>query len=134
MSQQVDFVLLIDDDESTNFFHKLMVEESAVTKNILVAQTGNEGIRLLKEALTNPDVNRGLVFIDINMPGMDGWMVVEEIEKLGPDLLSKISIQMVSASENPKDFERIKNTPSIKGHLPKPLSVDAIRKLGNLEM
>lgn len=129
MSQQVDFVLLIDDDEPTNFFHKLMVEESAVTKSILLAQTGNEGIRLLKEALTKPDVNRGLVFIDINMPGMDGWMVVEEIEKLGGEMLSKISIHMLSASENPKDFERIKNTPSIKGHLPKPLNVEVMRTL-----
>ncbi len=129
MPQKIDFVLLIDDDESTNFFHNLMVEESAVTKNILVAQTGNEGIRLLKEALEKPDVKRGLVFVDINMPGMDGWMVVGEIEKFGRELLSKISINMVSASENPKDFERIKNTPSIKGHLPKPLNADVIRKL-----
>jgi hypothetical protein len=36
---------------------------------------------------------------------------------------------MVSASDNPKDLERIKNTPSIKGHLPKPLNVEVVRGL-----
>lgn len=129
MPEKVDFVLLIDDDESTNFLHRLIVEESAVTEKILVAQNGNEGLSLLKEALSQPEVKNGLVFMDINMPGMNGWMVVQEMEKLGSGLYSKIQINMVTASENPKDFERIKNTPSIKGHLPKPLTVEGIRKL-----
>ncbi len=126
MSKKFDFVLLIDDDEPTNFLHKLIVEEAAITNNIIAVQKGSEGIDLLKSLLQKTEIFKGLVLVDINMPLMDGWMVIEELENFDAGLLSKMDIYMVSASENPKDFERIRNSSIIKGHMPKPLVAERL--------
>jgi CheY-like chemotaxis protein len=129
MSQQVDFVLLIDDDEPTNFFHKLMVEESAVTKKILVAQTGNEGVRLLKEVFTKPDVKRGLVFIDINMPMIDGFQFIETLKIKFSKRFKSIKIVILTSSLSIHDREKSMSISKDILFLNKPLTKEALNQI-----
>lgn len=126
MTAKIDFVLFIDDDEAIRFLHRIMAEESGVTNQIMEAKGGQAGLNTLHE-LVNKNANiKGLVFMDINMPVMNGWMVLDELRNNWPDQFQHIDIYMVTSSEYPKDLERIRMEPMLKGHISKPLSAENI--------
>lgn len=129
MLTQVDFVLLLDDDEASSFFHEIIVREAAITNNIIVTRKADdakqflfgEGKQLLK--------SRAIIFLDINMPAINGWEFLEEIRELGKDVLEKIDIIMLSASDYPKDIDHIRSHDMLKTFIPKMLTVEKIKKL-----
>jgi CheY-like chemotaxis protein len=129
MSPKLDFVLLIDDDESTLFFHRIMVEESAVTENILVSNSGEKGLEIIQQAImSNPSIS-GIIFLDINMPLMNGWQVLDALKESSQKIPSKVILVMVSATVYPPDQERIRNHPLVYGQVPKPLAVEDVERL-----
>jgi CheY-like chemotaxis protein len=96
-------VLFIDDDEDDKlvFGHAL----SAVDQNILylTASDGQEALKiLLDELVILPDV----IFMDLNMPKMDGFTCLDHIKKT--DDLKEIPVLILSTSTNPRDMERAK--------------------------
>lgn len=97
-------VLFIDDDEDDKlvFGHAL----NAIDTNIqyLTASDGLEALKILNEDLVIlPD----LIFMDLNMPKMDGFTCLHKI-KQSKDL-REIPVLILSTSTNPKDMEKAKN-------------------------
>ena len=78
MKIKVDCVLLIDDDEDDNYFHRLVLEESASVERIIIAESSIEALEYIRSGKINPDI----IFLDVNMPKMNGWEFVEEYEKI----------------------------------------------------
>ncbi|MCH4821970.1 response regulator [Gramella lutea] len=72
-----------------------------------------------------PDV----IFLDINMPQMDGWQFIERLRELCPDLSAKCNIYIVSSSIAYSDKERAKKYPEISNFLSKPVSVEVITEI-----
>jgi len=128
MSIQLNCILLIDDDEPTNFLNKLTLEQAGCTRQIKVAQSGQEALDYLRAAIPRPD----LIFLDINMPVMDGWGFMESFVKIKPQLGKKITIYMVSSSINDDDIERAKSISDITDYVIKPISADALVELFRL--
>lgn len=126
MNKPVDFILLIDDDEATNFYHRIMSEESGVSETILEADTVDKAIAVLKEKLDAPEAVRGLVFLDINLPARDGWSFIEDVEQFPEEQQQRLTIVMLSASEVPRELDRINAHPLIHSFMPKPLSPEKI--------
>jgi CheY-like chemotaxis protein len=126
MNNKIDFILFIDDDEAVRFLHKIMAEEADVSNKIIEAKGGDEGIDLLLDIYNSNRTSRGVVFMDINMPVTNGWMVLDELKNQCPDLIQHVDIYMVTSSEYPKDLKRIRLEPMVKGHIPKPLSAENI--------
>jgi CheY-like chemotaxis protein len=97
-------VLFIDDDEDDKlvFGHAL----SAIDQNILylTASDGQEALKILQSDLViMPDV----IFMDLNMPKMDGFTCLDKIKK--DDELKEIPVMILSTSTNPKDMEKAKS-------------------------
>lgn len=128
MSASVNFIMLLDDDEATNFFHRIMVEEADVSNEIIVQNHAEDAVIDLQAALKRDEVNQAILFLDINMPVMDGWMTLDAIATFDTTLLSKLKIVMVSASEYPQDLERMKAHPLVDTHMPKPLEAEKIKE------
>ena len=84
MKPKLNGVMIIDDDEPTNFFNQMIVENSGCTDHIMVAQSGQEALDYLSNgALAEENSNSplpSLIFLDINMPAMNGWEFLEGIE------------------------------------------------------
>lgn len=129
MSTQLNSILLIDDDEPTNFLNRLTLEQAECTRHIHIAQSGQEALEYLWNCgpgkLPRPD----LIFLDINMPAMDGWEFLEKYRSLPSERKADIVLIMLTTSLNPDDELKTKAIPEVSGFENKPLSQQRVHHL-----
>jgi CheY-like chemotaxis protein len=118
-------ILLIDDDEPTNFLNKMTLEQAGCTRQIQIAQSGQEALDFLSAAKLRPD----LIFLDINMPAMDGWEFLDRYRRLPPDCKADIVLIMLTTSLNPDDELRTRAIPEVSGFENKPLGQHQLENL-----
>lgn len=115
-------ILLIDDDVSMNYYHKIMLEEWQVTQEIYETLDGKEGLDFILNNTNNfCNKKKSLILLDINMPIMDGFEFLESYAKLESKLKDNILIVLLTTSLHPKDIERAKQFKDLKGYVNKPL-------------
>ena len=124
MRTQLNCILLIDDDEPTNFLNRLTLEQTACSRTIHVAQSGEEALDFLRNT-QRPD----LIFLDVNMPAMDGWEFLERYRSLPSDRKADIVLIMLTTSLNPDDELRTRAIPEVSGFENKPLSQQRVEQL-----
>ncbi len=117
-------VLLVDDDMPTNFYHKLILKESKLVKEIVDCISVDEAITELKSGITPPDV----ILLDINMPLKTGWDFLKEYEELATELRAR-QVIILSTTKIPSDLERANNNPLVSGFLLKPLTNEMIEEI-----
>ncbi|WP_219009721.1 response regulator [Aquimarina litoralis] len=110
-------VLLVDDSESTVFFNKIILSKSGYVDEMIIAKNGLEALDILKSG-TIPE----LIFLDINMPVMDGWEFLEEFQKLNETSKNTKIILMIGAPLPDKDKAYAQSIPQIKEFQGKMLS------------
>ncbi|UII32872.1 response regulator [Fulvivirga ulvae] len=127
MSKKLDYILLADDDKDCNFYHKRVLSKMDITQSIHVANDGQEALTfILKDK--NPE-DRGIIFLDINMPIMDGWEFLEEYEKLENRKKSNDVLIVLTTSLNPDDKDRAVRQRSVDDYYNKYLKRDAVNKI-----
>src|SRR5690349_10546394 len=102
MKKKLNCVMLIDDNEDDNFFHKIVLKETGIAEYIKVAESGFEALDFLKQENKIPE----LIFLDINMPKMNGWEFLEEYRKLNDEQKARVIIIMLTTSLNPADRKK----------------------------
>jgi CheY-like chemotaxis protein len=100
----------------------MTLEQAGCTRQIRVAQSGQEALDYLQHAGARPD----LIFLDINMPAMDGWEFLEKYRSLPPARKADIILIMLTTSLNPDDEKRTLAIPEVAGFENKPLSQDQL--------
>lgn len=90
---------------------------------------GEEAIEFFEANTKSTDKLPDVVFLDINMPIMDGWDFLEEYVKLKPSIEKKITIYVVSSSVHPEDIERATKISEVSDYLIKPVSADETRQI-----
>ena len=118
-------ILLIDDDEPTGFLYKMIVGAADCTENVCVLQNGQDALDYINNAI--PD----LIFLDINMPRMNGWEFMEKFNNIENTLLKIPVIIMISTTLNPDDEVKALGTKNISGFMRKPLTVKALNEAIN---
>jgi CheY-like chemotaxis protein len=123
MTKKLTSILLIDDDDADNFFHTLAIQKMDTGIQIKTAENGLDALQLLHKNDAPPD----LIFLDINMPKMNGWEFLQEFKKLEPKLKTKAIIVMLTTSDNPEDVKKATQTPEVVGFETKPLTTDKLK-------
>ncbi|MBL4888356.1 MAG: response regulator [Flavobacteriaceae bacterium] len=131
MQRKLNCILLVDDDDATNFINKMIISKAKCTKKIHVCLNGQEALDFLKKKNDNHYPKPDIIFLDINMPVLDGWEFLEEYKDL--DVLQKdeIIIIMLTASLNPDDKAKANTINEVSGYISKPLNnlrIDEILK------
>lgn len=125
-------VMLIDDNEIDNLINQKMIEAASIAENIYThtgAKSAIEFLRNMEKLDVAGEVLPDVIFLDIDMPLMDGFQFLDEFEKLSEVTKKKCRIVMLTSSINPQDFSRSKKYDNVKLYLNKPLSHDSIQKL-----
>lgn len=118
-------ILLVDDDNIFNFLNTKLLEASGIASEIHTAGNGQEALDLLNNYFTGTTSLPDVILLDLNMPVMDGFGFLEAFKKLNLPRKERVSIIIVTSSEDPKDMARAKQL-GITSYLTKPVSRDAL--------
>jgi CheY-like chemotaxis protein len=101
-------ILLVDDDEDSIVLLETALERAEVANRRVVAHNGKEAIAYLNDAATNSDPEKfpwpGLMLLDLKMPGMDGFAVLEWCRRFEEG--KELTIVVMTASNNDSDHEK----------------------------
>jgi len=134
MKVKLNCILLVDDDEPTNFLNKMAVEELECTHHIKIIPGAREALDYLTCAGRPAPLNKDcpspeIIFLDINMPAMDGWEFLQQYEALPDERKSSIIVIMLTTSFNPEDELKARNIPSVKEFRNKPLTANMLNDI-----
>ncbi len=115
-SKEVIRVMMVDDDDLNNMIHKILFKKAKVTSELEVFLNGADAVKYLSGR--KPSEWPQLIFLDLNMPVLDGWGVLEKITLPHPH----VHLYILSSSIDPVEIQRAKSYPQVKGFLSKPLS------------
>jgi CheY-like chemotaxis protein len=121
-------VLLVDDDQTTNFLNKLLLTRMGVAEQVLVAENGEEALRILAQQCHTPASCPTLILLDMNMPVLNGLAFLEAYTQLPLAAQPAIVIIMLTTSLHPQDLARAEQLP-IAGFLNKPLTREKVTDL-----
>jgi len=119
----------LDDDYAINRFHQLTLTAFAEKNNCSVEFFDDSKI-LLDEYKENSVLLPDLLFLDINMPVIDGWLFLNTFNQLFPDAKTKIAI--LTTSNNPSYIQKSLNYSNVLSFELKPLKEESLEHLLSL--
>lgn len=126
-------VMLVDNNEIDNLINQKMIEASDIAENILTYTGAKGALEFLKniDKITALRENAlpEVIFLDIDMPLMDGFQFLEEFDKLSDSIKENCSVIMLTSSMNPQDLSKAKKSSYVKKYINKPLTQDSLEKL-----
>lgn len=130
MSKKGNVILLVDDDEAVNYFNKKLIDKSELDGTIMSLYNGAEAIRevmTLNNTLDDNDLV--VVFLDINMPILNGWGFLENFNTIKYALNFKTEIYLLTSSVNPDEKKKAEENSLVKQYISKPLTVEKLNEI-----
>ncbi|MEX0967327.1 MAG: response regulator [Bacteroidia bacterium] len=124
-ASKYDNVLLIDDNEIDNFINERIITTSDFADHVVVESSGNSALDYLKRTLEKEQDLPRIIFLDLNMPVMDGFGFLDEYDKLFqkyPRMKDETKVIVLSSSISPADLDRASKSPYVYKYLNKPLN------------
>lgn len=119
MKKKFKCLLLVDDRDDCNYMHKIVINDMDCAEKIQVALNGKEAIDFLKSKEGDSHPQPEIIFLDLNMPVMDGWEFLEEYDKLEEEQKAGIVLIMLTSSLSVKDQKRASKNKYIKEYITK---------------
>jgi CheY-like chemotaxis protein len=122
--------MLVDDNHDDNFIHERAIRQEYLDIKIITRTTGEEGLNQLRLTPGNENIVPDLIFLDINMPGMNGWEFLAQYDMLEKSMQSKAIIVMLSTSNLTEDIARAKSWSFVSTFITKPLTREKMNSIG----
>lgn len=122
---------IIDDDNLYVTLLKRIIVTRKLCEKLIVFNDGKQSMDYFENLLLNlneeeiPDI----IFIDLNMPVMDGWEFIERFTKIEKKFDKTITLYIVSSSIDPVDISRAKSLSNIKDYLIKPTHINELENI-----
>jgi CheY-like chemotaxis protein len=126
-------ILLIDDNETSNFLNERLLKRMDLTDHIQVTSNGKQALEYLNTLSRQPasevqqQVKPALILLDINMPVLDGFEFLELFQQLDVQFREGIQVAMLSTSSHPQDTGKARDYNAY--YLTKPLTIEKMEVL-----
>lgn len=114
-------ILVIDDNATDRYIAKRMAEKHLFAEEIVLQESALEALEYILSLENTPHLLPQFIFLDINMPGMNGYEFLEEYTKLSETIKANCIIMMITTSIHPDDLKRAESNSSVIRFLNKPL-------------
>ncbi len=118
---------IIDDDPIIIYGTKRMMQELQFSDRILVFNNGKDAIDAFLDMIRNGEDFPEVIFLDLNMPVMNGWEFLDNFIRLPSINIDQTSINIISSSIDPRDHERVKEYSQVHAYILKPVSQRDLR-------
>jgi CheY-like chemotaxis protein len=122
-------ILLVDDDRIYQFAARKTIEATGFAESILTYSNGEEAINYLKSNVKDNQSLPDVIFLDVNMPIMNGWEFLDEYSHLKGELAKKVIIYVVSSSVDEYDVSKSRQYDTVKGYIVKPVLREKFRQI-----
>jgi len=128
-SKAVGLVMLVDDNDTDNFISKRIIEITNFAEEVIVKSSGKSALDYLGDH--NEDVGRlpEIIFLDINMPIVDGFVFLYEFEKFNNVIKDNCKVIILSSSDNKRDIDKIVNNDYVIKFITKPLTETSLSEV-----
>ncbi|MFV5690258.1 response regulator transcription factor [Flavobacterium sp. ZT3R25] len=124
-------IWVVDDDAIYQIIVNKIIQRSEMFSAISTFKNGKDAIDALQNSLENDKLLPNIILLDINMPIMDGWEFMEEMELLKSQISKQIIIYIVSSSIAIEDKNKSKTYPDILGYLSKPITTNDLMMIAS---
>jgi len=121
MSKIINCVMLIDDHQPTNILHRIAIENTGFVENIIIYKKAYNALNYLKNSAKKDYILPSIIFLDINMPGMNGWEFLQAYKQLDDSKRSHTLLLMLSTSTHPDDLSKAEEEEIVQDYIYKPL-------------
>jgi CheY-like chemotaxis protein len=118
-------VLLVEDDPITIMVCDRIIKMTSFAEKVTSCENGKIAIDHLSNITA--DSIPAIIFLDINMPVMNGWDFLEEFEKIRSKFNAMPRIYLLSSTVDPEDYKKAKKFTLVEDFISKPLSKEALQ-------
>jgi CheY-like chemotaxis protein len=122
-------ILLIDDNAVDNFINSTFIKNCELSRTINIFQSPLAALAFLKSGEKNLEKRPGLIFLDINMPELDGFAFLKEFSTLPDPIKQAFKVILLTSSFDPLDASYAKENPLVSKFIAKPLTSNFLLSL-----
>ncbi len=127
-------VCIIDDDHIFRLAFSRVLKNHHPEISLLCFSDSKEALNYFQETIEQKAEMPEVIFIDINMPGMDGWQFLSDFSLISHKLPKQIALNMLSSSKNPLDIEMAAKNPNVNKYIIKPYTTAAMSEMFQQEL
>lgn len=129
MSENSNIVCVIDDDRIYRFTIERYLKVHKLSEQIIEFSDAEDALNFLESNVLNKAVLPDIIFLDLNMPIIDGWKFMLKYQEFSSKLTKPIQIYMFSSSIDTRDRDRARDFPEISDFIVKPISEQKLKEL-----
>lgn len=115
-------IAIVDDDLIFQFIAERLIESINSEHQTIIFSDGKEAIDFIDSNRNEIDTLPDIIFLDINMPVMNGWQFLNKYIEIKSEIKKEITIYIVSSSKNPDDFIKAENINEVTDYIVKPIN------------
>ena len=121
--------MLVDDNDTDNFINRRILELNGFSGKIIIKKSATQALEYFQENCYNLSIIPDLLFLDINMPVVDGLQFLYKYDELPENVKKKCYLVILSSSESLNDIKKFTEDENVKKYYIKPLKPETLRAL-----
>jgi CheY-like chemotaxis protein len=121
--KKINKILLVDDDQITNYLNHSVIDKLNLSNEVIVKTNGPDAISFIQDKCKSTNKFPDLIFLDLKMPGMDGFEFLQQFEKLCTSVYHDIYVVILTSSTAGEDLIKLRQLGNYY-YLQKPLTAD----------